>query len=506
MINNFFLIKKWVRTLKNTISEFKINEILSSDSTTVYFQFVNENEAYYCLKISFKQKSLFRLQKDLALPTSSIYKQFQECAGETVVDIYQPKGDRSVVLVLSNNSKIWVKFYGALGNIAFINSLNHVSLFRTNRQLEYIKLPTQDKENSGFKIPDLTEQIYTYAELIKVIPQLNDPTIEDYIARNFHNGIDKTEIKRLIQILESSHWEISGGLLLATFESESVQEKAFVELCNYNESNFQHQAKKEDFKKQIHNYIQKETKLFLRNISAIKNDITSWNSKTKPKEIADILMANLHLKEKLDNPITLFNFYTNSSIDIKINPLHSLQENAKKYYKKDKNAKIEIELKEKRLINLSEKLQTLQELENEVEISTDNKFLKELIKTFKKEKVFANKPWKTVKIDSYDVYIGKDATSNDLLLKNAKKNDYWFHAKDVTGSHVVLPFQPNPSKKLLENVASVAAWYSKAKNQSIAPVSYTQCKYVIKGKGMPKGAVKLIKEDVILVQPKSLNS
>ncbi len=105
----------------------------------------------------------------------------------------------------------------------------------------------------------------------------------------------------------------------------------------------------------------------------------------------------------------------------------------------------------------------------------------------------------------YDVFVGKDSTNNDLLtMKFAKQNDYWFHARSVPGSHVVLKVtntkEPVP-KNILKNAAAIAAYHSKAKTSGLAPVSYTFKKYVTKKKGMEPGKVILLREEVLLVKP-----
>ena len=105
----------------------------------------------------------------------------------------------------------------------------------------------------------------------------------------------------------------------------------------------------------------------------------------------------------------------------------------------------------------------------------------------------------------YHVFVGRDSKTNDLLtLKFAKQNDYWFHARSVSGSHVVLRNE-NPKESIPKNIlkltASIAAYHSKAKTAGMVPVSYTQKKYVVKKKGMEPGKVALLKEEVLIVEP-----
>ena len=107
--------------------------------------------------------------------------------------------------------------------------------------------------------------------------------------------------------------------------------------------------------------------------------------------------------------------------------------------------------------------------------------------------------------EKYDVYVGKDSKNNDLLTtKFAKQNDYWFHARSVSGSHVVLRVENAKEvipKSILKKTASLAAYHSKAKTSGLAPVSYTLKKYVVKKKGYPLGTVHLLKEETLLVKP-----
>ncbi len=107
--------------------------------------------------------------------------------------------------------------------------------------------------------------------------------------------------------------------------------------------------------------------------------------------------------------------------------------------------------------------------------------------------------------DKYHVYVGKDSANNDLLTtKFAKQNDFWFHARSVSGSHVLLRVENSKDvipKHILKKTASLAAFHSKAKTAGVVPVSYTYKKYVIKRKNMPIGQVSLLKENVLLVKP-----
>ena len=115
------------------------------------------------------------------------------------------------------------------------------------------------------------------------------------------------------------------------------------------------------------------------------------------------------------------------------------------------------------------------------------------------------KYWHYLIEDIYNVYVGRDSKSNDYLsVKFAKQNDYWFHARGLPGSHVVLRVdnvKQGIPKPIIKKAASLAAIHSKAKTTGTASVSYTFAKFVYKKKGMAPGKVILTKENTLLVKP-----
>jgi predicted ribosome quality control (RQC) complex YloA/Tae2 family protein len=105
----------------------------------------------------------------------------------------------------------------------------------------------------------------------------------------------------------------------------------------------------------------------------------------------------------------------------------------------------------------------------------------------------------------FEVWAGKSSANNDVLtLRHAKPQDYWFHARGVPGSHVILRVatgRGEPSKAAIRQAASIAAYYSKMRTASMVPVAVTRRKYVHKPKGASAGSVVLQREDVIMVEP-----
>ena len=105
----------------------------------------------------------------------------------------------------------------------------------------------------------------------------------------------------------------------------------------------------------------------------------------------------------------------------------------------------------------------------------------------------------------FEVWAGRSSANNDLLtLRHAKPQDYWFHARGASGSHVILRVasgRGEPGKRAIRQAASIAAYYSKMRTAAMVPVAVTRRKYVHKPKGAAPGTVVLQREDVLMVEP-----
>ncbi|TVP48093.1 MAG: DUF814 domain-containing protein [Mongoliibacter sp.] len=254
----------------------------------------------------------------------------------------------------------------------------------------------------------------------------------------------------------------------------------------------------EDQRKKAISYIKKTG----AKLSEIENEIA-------PSQVADIIMANLHQIEPGIEEVVLFNFYTQENQTFRLKKNVSPQKFAESLYRKSKNRKKEIqhlnenlELKEKQLEQTEKWLQELEAISHFRQLK---EFVKEnhLVKHQKdrEEQV----PFKRFEIDGFEVLVGKSAKANDELLRYfAWKDDLWLHAKDVSGSHVLVKYRSGITfpKTVIERAAEFAAYYSKNKNESLAPVMYTPAKFVRKVKGSPAGAVMVDKESVIIVPPR----
>jgi predicted ribosome quality control (RQC) complex YloA/Tae2 family protein len=104
----------------------------------------------------------------------------------------------------------------------------------------------------------------------------------------------------------------------------------------------------------------------------------------------------------------------------------------------------------------------------------------------------------------WHVLAGRGEADNDRLsLKLARPNDWWFHIRGMSGSHVVLRARDDgePDRETLRQAAAIAAYHSKARGGGTVAVSCTRAKFVTKPRGAQTGTVQIRKESVIKVRP-----
>ncbi|MCU0426940.1 MAG: NFACT RNA binding domain-containing protein [Candidatus Kapabacteria bacterium] len=254
-----------------------------------------------------------------------------------------------------------------------------------------------------------------------------------------------------------------------------------------------------------------------RALSAILQDTDGAERAQERQLWAEILLSQPNVQHKGLTELQTQD-WSGETITIRLQPALTLRENAEEYFKKAGTAKATLKKREQRrqqqerIISL-----TNQALERLRGISTE----RELEQWMKEQGQSPSKALQTTSgaeqhrkttrfrefplEDDYTLYVGKTAADNDeLTLRFAKPNDYWFHARGVPGSHAVLRSSAKdkkPPKQVVEQAASIAAYFSKARNAKLSPVAYTQKKYIRKPKGAAVGAVILEREEVVMVRP-----
>lgn len=114
-------------------------------------------------------------------------------------------------------------------------------------------------------------------------------------------------------------------------------------------------------------------------------------------------------------------------------------------------------------------------------------------------------PQKLVTREGFVIWVGRNSRQNELVtFHKGSGQDYWLHARDVPGAHVVIKFDGRPvPPALIEAAAGLAAYYSARRHDAKVPVDVTRCLHVRRIKGAGPGMVTYRNEETWLVAPRA---
>lgn len=274
------------------------------------------------------------------------------------------------------------------------------------------------------------------------------------------------------------------------------------------ESFYFEKAKKESIKQRasdIFRVITNAVERISKKINLQESELKTCADKNKLVLYGDLITANLYRLKTGDRFASVENYYEESCpvIDIPLDLSLSPSANAQRYYKeyrKAKNAegflKEQLEKGRAELSYLETVFDGLSKAENERELAEIRNELEAagyLKKQGKKQKgkQQISLPMEFITSDGFTVYAGKNNLQNDLLtLKTARKQDIWFHTKNIPGSHTILVTDgKNPTHEAMTEAAVIAATYSRGRDSKNVPVDYTEVRNVKKPAGAKPGFV-----------------
>lgn len=480
MINHYFFLAEVARELRHLLVGCEITAIVSPHLGELRFQFRKGND-YTELQLNWETNFfLFKISEDDLRMPKQYEKQLFGAWNQTITEVQQATFDRYWVLSLSDGSELVIKCFPIHGNALLLKEGAVLSVFRRSRQKDYaFDLSKLDRHSPSHS--RCLEMIQTTSAFSKPLPQQSLAFWEAWLQHR------------------SFFWDVTSKTVVPSEKSQSqaplsIAKEAFKSILPA----FVFKQKKESAIRQL----EMQEKQLLGKQHTAQEAMLSLLDAVDYQTQGQLLLANLHalgggLKEvqleRWDAPGAL--------VRIKLDPTLSIVENANRLFQKAKNQHIALEKQEEYLAHLQNQLDQLKlQKENLTQLERLRDFKKVDLNAASSQKVAA--PWRVFRLQGFEVWIGKSATGNDELLRRGHKDDYWLHARDVSGSHVLIR---NAGKKVpqpvLEKAASWAAFYSKGKNEQFCPVSYTPRKYVRKPKGAAPGAVVVDRENVLIVPP-----
>ncbi len=527
MFSNYFYLLRSVHELNKKVCGLKIYDIFSQEKNTIFFSIPNNEYQYQHLLISNNPQSPFlQIKKEHRKAKKNAIQFFSKLQSSIIQKVEIASKDRVIKFTL-DNGEIYFSIRGNKTNVFYVDD-NEVTSFKKSNApiLEYnnlnftnnLEFTLLNKDTCEYEdIKDLRKSYPMISSEIKNEIQFRKSLKQDLSIKNIFSKIITEIFEQNISV--GFNTDLGKVIFIPqTFQSLKIDNnlKIFEDYnlaLHYYLSTFYRITNKEVITKSLEKYFDKQLSSLANKLNKLKYRVEQGSNSDKYYEQANLLLSNIYQLKKGTDSITLTNYKDNSEIKLKLDPKLSPKENVDKLFEKAKDEKVNYN-KSVELFNITkENYEALQKDYEKYQSTNDIKEIEKLSKKIlpKEKKIIKMdsglkfKYWHYLIDDKYHVYVGRDSKSNDYLsIKFAKQNDYWFHARGLPGSHVVLRVENTKEvmpKDIIKKTAAIAAYYSKAKTAGTASVSYTFAKFVYKKKGMLPGKVMLTKEKTILVKP-----
>lgn len=501
MHNNYHFLRKLAEELHALVAGTELLVCFTQDKDEAILGFSNN---YYLKCILRPEFSAITVVEDFSRARKNSVSLWENTYGSKVLSISTFENERAVKIQLSNDFTFVIKLFGNRPNLLIYKGKELLSMF--NNKLLTDRSLTLDSFDRPINV-DFVEFENANGDFRKLYFTLGKDLASHLDSTTTSKSLNErwAIVEDFVNYLKNPAFYIDSSGLLPKLSllGGDTQINAINAINNF-VSGFQRVSATDHLKATLNHRIQKDISKTRSYISSTAIKLDALKNGVKNEELGNILMANLHAVKDGETEVELLNFYTDTPIKIKLKKELSPQKNAESYYRKSKNEKIEIETAENNILAAEQKLVNLQEQLIEIEESDGLKTLRGFSKNLvsgEKEAQKAELPFKEYFYKNIKIWVGRNAKNNDLLLtKYTQKDDWWLHARDTPGSHVVVK-NPNPSMDVLEHAASIAAYYSKRKGEKLVTVIYTQKKYVRKAKNLAAGQVIVEKEKTLLVEP-----
>lgn len=469
-----------------------------------------------------------------------------------ITDIYQPDFERIIVFEIEHldemgdlrRKKLIVELMGKYSNIIFtddkdkiLDSIKHISglissvrevlpgceyfVPKAEEKLDPLKTNKDEFYNTALCKPyEVSKAIYTAysgispmmaheicekadADLNSTFELSDDKKCELYAAFDYYMNLVKTHDYSPVILYENSlakeycmlpvysyakedrkHFDSASELILAFYSEKEKITRI--------------RQKSVDLRKIVNTHLERDIKKF----DLQQKQLKDTEKMEKYKVYGELLHTYGYSIEQGAASATVDNYYTGEKILIPLDKDLSAMDNATKYFEKygklkrtrealselTVSVKNEIEHLESIMaaLDIAEKEEDLNEIKREL---TDNGFIKK--RGASKKQRFVSKPFHYISSDGFHIFVGKNNYQNEeLTFKVATGNDWWFHAKGIPGSHVIVKCDNKElPDKTFEQAARLAAHYSKAGANGQVEIDYIQKKHVKKSPGQPAGFV-----------------
>ena len=471
-----------------------------------------------------------------AQPSTFIMVLRKYLQGALIESIEQIENDRIVEITVSNKNEIGdhiqatlvIEIMGKHSNILLVDKSSHKILevikhvgFSQNsyRTLlpgsTYIAPPSTDSLNP-FTVKD--EKLFEILQTQKLTAK-NLQSLFQGLGRDTAYELESLLVSDKLSTFRNFFDQETKPFLTETSFSpvpfENSVGEPFSTLSDLLDTYYKDKAERDRVKQQASELIRRVENELQKNRHKLKKqekELLATDNAEKFRQKGELLTTFLHQVPNDQDQVTLDNYYTNQPIIIALDKALTPSQNAQRYFKRYQKLKEAV----KYLTELIEEtkatilyLESVETVLNQAGLEEIAEIREELIQTGfirrrQREKIQKRKkPEQYLASDGKTIiYVGRNNLQNEeLTFKMARKEELWFHAKDIPGSHVVISGNLNPSDEVKTDAAELAAYFSKGRLSNLVQVDMIEVKKLNKPTGGKPGFVTYTGQKTLRVTP-----
>ena len=471
-----------------------------------------------------------------AQPSTFIMVLRKYLQGALIESIEQIENDRIVEITVSNKNEIGdhiqatliIEIMGKHSNILLVDKSSH-------KILEVIKHVGFSQNSyrtllpgSTYIAPPSTESLNPFTikdEKLFEILQTQETTAKNLqslfqgLGRDTANELENILINEKLSTFRNFFSQETKPCLTETsFSPVPFSNQAgepFASLSNLLDTYYKDKAERDRVKQQASELIRRVENELQKNRHKLKKqekELLATDNAEEFRQKGELLTTFLHQVPNDQDQVILDNYYTNQPITIALDKALTPNQNAQRYFKRYQKLKEAV----KYLTDLIEEnkatilyLESVETVLNQAGLEEIAEIREELIQTGfirrrQREKIQKRKkPEQYLASDGKTIiYVGRNNLQNEeLTFKMARKEELWFHAKEIPGSHVVISGNLDPSDEVKTDAAELAAYFSQGRLSNLVQVDMIEVKKLNKPTGGKPGFVTYTGQKTLRVTP-----
>lgn len=473
-----------------------------------------------------------------AQPSTFIMVLRKYLQGALIESIEQVENDRIVEMTVSNKNEIGdhiqatliIEIMGKHSNILLVDKSSH-------KILEIIKHVGFSQNSyrtllpgSTYIAPPSTESLNPFTikdEKLFEILQTQETTAKNLqilfqgLGRDTANELEKILVSNKLSTFRNFFNQETKPCLTETSFSPvpfaNQVGEPFANLSDLLDTYYKDKAERDRVKQQASELIRRVENELQKNRHKLKKqekELLATDNAEEFRQKGELLTTFLHQVPNDQDQVILDNYYTNQPITIALDKALTPNQNAQRYFKRYQKLKEAV----KYLTDLIEEtkatilyLESVETVLNQAGLEEIAEIREELIQTGfirrrQREKIQKRKkPEQYLASDGKTIiYVGRNNLQNEeLTFKMARKEELWFHAKDIPGSHVVISGNLDPSDEVKTDAAELAAYFSQGRLSNLVQVDMIEVKKLNKPTGGKPGFVTYTGQKTLRVTPDS---